>query len=462
MSFNPRMSIIPPGQQSSRNARKKEEEDSFMRLQDKEIVDCINDIGISFTIADLQKPNPVQVQMIFEWFAEVLLNATRESVQPAMRAASEEICGEYSENLMPADARNLMGFFATLRQLLLVCKINDFSFADLYRPTHDRLVKIFSNLINFVRFRESQTSVIDEHFNKAEATKSRIDSLYGENQDLEARLDEMQSNRQAMQALVQEKTSRNEELKKQLLDLRKNQEKVAARLEEAKAKKGDLAQRLEDKTAAKIALKQESNKLKPYVLQSPTSLQANLTDLSNTLNNDKLHIDSLERRSRALQTSADSFAVVSTDVASCIKLLDEIASELSKEEEENAKKTKQRDALTERGADVKEVERAELMLQKQLAKWNERTEKLREQSAAKAKEAKEKMEELRAIHRRITEERTEKGQDIEKRRVRIEQTERKVRGIAIELHDCDADRTYRCSISRRRLKTKSTMPTMNT
>lgn len=426
MSFKPRMSIIPAGQQS-RNARKKEEEDSFMRLTDNEIVDCINDIGISFTLTDLQKPNPVQVQMIFEWFAEVLLNATRESVQPAMRAASEEICGEYSENLMPSDARNLMGFFVTLRQLLLVCKINDFSFADLYRPTHDRLVKIFSNLINFVRFRESQTVVIDEHFNKAEATKSRIDSLYGENQDLEGRLDDMQNNRQAMQALVQEKTGRNEDLKKQLLELRRNQEKVAARLEEAKAKKGDLAQRLEDKTAAKIALKQESNKLKPYVQQSATSLQANLTDLSTSLNNDKLHIDSLERRSRALQTSADSFAVVSTDVASCIKLLDEIASELSKEEEENAKKTKQRDALTERGADVKEVERAELMLQKQLAKWNERTEKLREQSAAKAKEAKDRMEELKAIHRKLTEERTEKGQDIEKRRVRIEQTERKVR-----------------------------------
>jgi kinetochore protein Nuf2 len=432
MAFNPRMSIIPPAQSTQRSVRKKEEEaDAFMKLPDKEIVGCITDIGIPFSVADLQKPNPLQVQMIFEWFAELLLNVTRESVEPAMRAAAEDRCGEYTGGegggiLMPADTRNLLGFYVSLRRLMMECRITDFGFNDLYKPTYDRLVKIFSNLINFVRFRESQTSVIDEHFNKAETTKARIEQLYTDNQDMEARLEEMQQNRQAMEALVQEKTQRNEELKRRLLELRRNQERVAARLEDAKAKKVELTSRLEENTAVKLAMKQESAKLRPYVLQSPTALQANLTDLSNTLGNDKAHIDSLERRARALQTSADSFTVVSTDVAGCIKLLDEIAAELAKEEDENARKTKQKDALTERGADVKEVERAELMLQKQLAKWNERTERLREASGARAAEAKDKMEELKAVHRKLNEERAQKGTDIEKRRIRIEQTEKKV------------------------------------
>uniref|UniRef100_L2FKR1 Probable kinetochore protein NUF2 n=1 Tax=Colletotrichum fructicola (strain Nara gc5) TaxID=1213859 RepID=L2FKR1_COLFN len=404
MSYNPRMSIIPTNQTQSRNTRKKEDEaDAFMRLPDKEIVGCITDIGIPFTVADLQKPNPLQVQMIFEWFAELLLNATRETVEPAMRAAAEDICGEYSD-VVPPDTRNLMGFYVSLRRLLAECGINDFSFNDLYKPSHDRLVKIFSYLINFVRFRESQTSVIDDHFNKAETTKARIESLYSENQEMEVRIADMKRNRKAMEAQVREKTTRNEELKQRLLDLRRNQERVAARLEDAK----------------------ESQKLRPYVMQSPSALQSSLTELSNTLNSEKSHIDSLDRRSRALQTSADSFAVVSTDVASCIKILDEIGVELAKEEEENLKNAKQRDALSERGNNVREVERTESLLSRQLVKWNERTEKLREQSSAKAHEAKEKMEELRAVHRKLTEERTEKGKDMERRRVRIEQTEKKM------------------------------------
>lgn len=453
MAYNPRMSIIPSHQTQSRSRKKEDDADAFMRLPDKEIVGCITDIGIPFTVADLQKPNPLQVQMIFEWFAELLLNATRETVEPAMRAAAEDVYGEYSD-VVPPDTRNLLGFYVSLRKLLLECGINDFSFNDLYKPNHDRLVKIFSYLINFVRFRESQTSVIDEHFNKAETTKSRIESLYGENQDMEGRLEDMKHNRRAMEAQVREKTARNEDLKKRLLELRRNQEKVAARLEEAKMKKGELAARLEEKTATKLATKQESAKLRPYAQQSPSALQSQLTELSNTLANEKSHIDALDRRSRALQTSGDSFAVVSTDVASCIKVLDEIASELAKEEEENLKNARQRDALSERGNNVREVERTEALLQRQLLKWNERTEKLREQSSAKAQEAKEKMDELRAVHRRLTEERTEKGKDMERRRVRIEQTEKKVSSSPSLAQLLCLLTTTRCSISKRTLSTK--------
>lgn len=377
-----------------------------------------------FSVADLQKPNPQQVQMIFEWFAELVMNTTRETVEPAMRAAAEHVCGDYME-IIPAETRNLMGFYVSLRKMIIECGITDFSFQDLHKPTHDRLVKIFSYIINFVRFRESQAHAIDEHFDKAEKTKARIETLYMENQDMEARLDEMKRNKAAMEAHVAEKMKRNEELKRRLLELRQSQEKVTRRFETVKAKKSEMTAILEDKTATTLVLRQESAKLRPYVLQSPAALQASLTELGNALNAEKSQIDAMDRRARALQTSTDTFSVVTSDVASCIKLLDEISAELSKEEEENVRIDKQRDALGERGNNVREVERTEGLLQRQLSKWVERTEKLREGSKEKAMSAKERMEELRAVHRRLTDERAEKSREMERRRVRIEQTEKK-------------------------------------
>jgi kinetochore protein Nuf2 len=118
---------------------------------------------------------------------------------------------------------------------------------------------------------------------------------------------------------------------------------------------------------------------------------------------------------------------VAGDVSACIKILEEIASELAKEEDEMARNARQRDALSERGNNAREVERAEGMLKRQLGKWTERTERLREQSNQKAQEAKEKMDELRAQYKKLTEEHAEKGKEIDIRRVRIEQTEKKVR-----------------------------------
>lgn len=55
--------------------------------------------------------------MVFEWFAELLMNTTRETVEPAMHAAAEDLCGDYPD-IVPNDTRNLMGFFMMLRKLL--------------------------------------------------------------------------------------------------------------------------------------------------------------------------------------------------------------------------------------------------------------------------------------------------------------------------------------------------------
>jgi len=90
----------------------------IQRQPDREIAGCISDIGISFTVQDLQKPNPQQIQKVFEWFAELLMNTTREVVAPGMRAAAEDIGGDDADRIFTADTRELMGFFIMLRRLM--------------------------------------------------------------------------------------------------------------------------------------------------------------------------------------------------------------------------------------------------------------------------------------------------------------------------------------------------------
>lgn len=249
---------------------------------------------------------------------------------------------------------------------------------------------------------------------------------------METRLDEIKRERRSMDVQVKEKTKRNEDLKQRLLELKKSQERVAERLERVKGEKGRLTGMLEERTGRCLTVKHESEKLRPYVLQSPAALQANLTELSDNLGRDRLQIDALEKKARALQTSADTFGVVANDVVSCTKILDEVSSELRKEDEENLKAAKRRDALSERGNNVREVERTEAVLQRHLKRWLERTETVRNGSKEKAQSAKEKMEELRSVHRRLTEERADRGREMERKRVKIEQTEKKVRTMRPE------------------------------
>ncbi|GBF62734.1 kinetochore protein [Trichophyton mentagrophytes] len=436
MAYNSRTTQYRGGQQQQqhRQQKKESETDAFLRLPDKVIAGCINDIGIPFTMADLLKPNPQQVQMVFEWFAELFMNTTRETVEPAMLAAAEDIAGDQAD-IFPPDTRNLMGFLVSLRKLMLQCGVHDFTFTDITRPTYDRIAKIFSYLINFVRFRESQTSAIDAHFNKSEDTKMRIETLYAENQELEQRLEEMKRQQKEMDGVVREKTSRNDELKTRLLELRRNQERVAETFERVKGEKARKQTLLEEKTEKLLKSRQECEKLRPYVSQSPESLQSALTELSDNLAHDKSQVDGMERRMRALQTSMNTFTVVNNEVQSSIKLLEDILVELQKEDDQESKGIKNREALAERGNTVREVAHTEKLLQSQLARWQERIEALRKSSREKAEQAQARMEELHSVQKQLREERAEKQREMERRRIRIEQTEKKMADLKETIED---------------------------
>jgi kinetochore protein Nuf2 len=90
---------------------------------DSEIATCVTEIGVNCTIDDLRKPNPQHIQKMFEYFAYILMNTTRDVVAPAMRAAAEEIVGPDAERLYSTDTRDLMGLFIMLRRLLMEVRI---------------------------------------------------------------------------------------------------------------------------------------------------------------------------------------------------------------------------------------------------------------------------------------------------------------------------------------------------
>jgi kinetochore protein Nuf2 len=258
-----------------------------------------------------------------------------------------------------------------------------------------------------------------------ETTKARIESLYSENQEMREQLEEMKRQQKSMEGQVKEKTKRNDELKASLLELSRSQARVAEAFERVKAEKTRKQVLLEEKTEKLLKTRQESEKLRPYVMESASTLQAALTELSDILTREKPRIGTAEKRMRALQTSIDTFNIVSNDVQACIKALDDIALELQKEEEEDARAMRNKDALAERGNSVKEVAQTEKMLQRQLARWQERTEALQRVSRERAKQAQERMEELQKVQKQLREERAEKQQEMERRRIRIEQTEKK-------------------------------------
>ena len=383
------------------------------------------------------------------------MNSTRESVAPAMKAAAEDLLAASGsvnlscldvERLYCADVRDLMGFFVIMRRLLLECNIDDFGFNDLYRPTHARMQKMLSYIINFVRFRESQTAVIDQHFEEGERTKLRVQQLYAEKEAMEQRLLGLRNSARETDKRNAEKEQHYEKLKTQLRELVRTKDTLRLETDNLESKKEQLIQTFEQRALALEAARDEASKLKPYAQQKPDALESQVRDLNARLAEDKATIESLDRRARALQTSSDSFSASAQDVQTCLRLLTDLSTDLQKEDEELHKAAKHREALSDRVANVEDVERQERLLQKQLDNINSRTEK--------SEAARQRMDELQDVHKKLVKERGEKAREVERRRVRIEQTEKKVCGISDFLRVFTANLDCRCKISRRILRTR--------
>lgn len=281
-------------------------------------------------------------------------------------------------------------------------------------------------MINFIRFRESQTKGIDQHYTNLDSTKSRLESVHVENEEKAELLESLQRNRSIIEQTLRDKESRSSELKNRLLELKRNQERVTERLERAKIEQSRLKLFLEDKSVQALTVRKEADKLRPYTQQSPSTLESDLRELSSSVANDKAEIERLDRRDRALKTSCDTFSLLTSDVQTLTRLFNDVQDVLKKEEEESTTASRRRDALSEKSNNIRDIERQERVLAKQLSSWTERIDGLRKMAGEKAELAGNKMDELRSNHEELGRERRTRDGEVERRRLRIELVEKKV------------------------------------
>jgi len=414
-----------------------------IKQKDNELVDCISELGIPFQMEDLKKPSTQKIQLVFEMFADLLMGVRKETIEPVLNAAAEQVL-EFPET--QTDSHMLMAFYVSLSQLMLECGIEDFTFNDLAKPDSMRLTRILSYIINFTRFREERANIIDEHFGKVQKAKEKIGQLYLENEDLNNRLQELKMQRLKEEPMIEKETEVRIALAADLKTLKKRQEVLSIdmdRLQQLKVSHVQTLVRLfsgapimglqlwlidlqEDRHYLKVKTQQENNKIRPYIVDSPQKLQQVITNMANSLGAEKAVHDGLERKSRFLQTSADSFVIVEQDVAGCIKVMEEVEQELIKEEETSRRASRHAETLTGKQTEVHEVERSEKRLSCQLDNATEKLRRAREKGEGKAEAAQKRMLELKEEYGVLSRERNERDKEMERKKIRIERIEKEM------------------------------------
>ncbi|KAK9388635.1 Nuf2 family-domain-containing protein [Lipomyces mesembrius] len=419
--------------------------DIFPLLDLPEIAVCLR--GCDFSVAEemLAKPTAIFVQQLYEQMVASFLGVTYENCVPIL-----DICSEGRETFETARAaRSVLALVRASARLMRICGVDDLSMADFMRPEAQRLRRLLSAVVNFARFREEHMGVCEDLIQRSEETSLATERAYQDVAMFSERVQELRIQKKEDAPKIKETQEHNREVEAELRRLKKVQEQYVAEHETYKGDKQRLVSKLEDQTFLTVQMRKEFEKLRPYVLDAPSTLRKINDEMSDSVQAGKATIDKLEKRLRGLEVTIESFKTVEQDISACFKIMEEIENELAKQDEASRQLARLMELHDHRQIEVHEVERKSTQLKRQLANAEERIQRLQEQRIQKREGVQKKTQELKEAYAALVAERSVVTQEMEKKKALIanvekkqfdlrEQLEGKIRSTTSELQKLEA------------------------
>ncbi|KAK9383980.1 Nuf2 family-domain-containing protein [Kockiozyma suomiensis] len=395
--------------------------DIFPLLDFAEIAICLR--GCDFIVAEdmLQKPTAIFVQQLYEQIIASFLGVTYENQVPILEA-----CCEGRETFDSARAaRSIFALVRASSKLMQICGVDDFSMADFMKPEAQRIRRLLSAVVNFARFREEHMGVCEDLIQRSEETSLATERGYQEVISYNERLQELKLQKEMDAPMIKEAQEHNRQVEAELRKLKKIQDQYHTEHEAYKRDKSRLVGKLEDQNFLTTQIRKECEKLRPYVLDAPSTLRRINEEMSESVQSGKSAIERLERRLRALEVSIESFKNIEQDIAGSLKIMEETENEMSKQDEASRQLARLMELHDQRQIEVHEVERKSTQLKRQLANAEERIQRLQEQRLQKRESVQKRTQELKEAYATLVAERSVVTQEMEKKKSVIAGVEKK-------------------------------------
>lgn len=148
---------------------------SFPLVKTSEIIQCMNELGITVTEDELMNPDKYkdQCRRMLEMLAELCTGIHRDEMsQPAFSGLAVLNYPELHEESIPQ-----INSFRACSKMMEVCGIQDFSMKDFMLPSSKRLRRQLSGIINFAKFREERLQLLTGLNNTRDGLIDRMTKL---------------------------------------------------------------------------------------------------------------------------------------------------------------------------------------------------------------------------------------------------------------------------------------------
>ncbi|CAN6625320.1 kinetochore protein Nuf2p [Trichomonascus vanleenenianus] len=393
--------------------------DIFPLLDFREIAGCLNECEFTSDEELLQRPTSQYINTLFEQIIESFVGISGERLRTSLRE-----CTQYMENPdLQQPSVSTLAFQRLVHKFLLDCGIEDFNITDMIKPEPQRFRRILSAVVNFARFREEHMGDCEELVVQTEEKNGRLQELEQERQELQRQIAEMERNSRENVEQIKQVESHNSKVEGDLRQLKKVQEELTEEHNVYRRDKNQQVAKLQDTNYLVLETKKEMEKMRPYLVESPEMLHKINNEMNASLASSRRDLEALEKRSRLLDVSTESFKLITQDIGSCLKVVEDCETELRKEEEVAAKVTKYQEALEGKRQEEQELDRELQQLDRKIALNKDKIQRALATKGQKHDEFAQTLQRLQNELGTAIAERDMNTQDMDRKRHDIEATE---------------------------------------
>ncbi|XP_052781422.1 kinetochore protein Nuf2-like [Mya arenaria] len=325
---------------------------AFPELAIPDIVSSLDELcGLQLKETSFSKPDPLQWIEIFRRLMCDITESSDENLQePLLLSQDLEFPEIYTDAMANMTLIRIMG------RIMPTMYINDFSARDIYFPSCERLKKICSSIINFLRFKATRMIAYEDMRADVESEREHHETLLRRNEELKQKINNIRAERAEQEPLVaqvqadvdqlsvamQEQQRNKQTLTKSIYDIKSNitnskarQDELNCRVLKLKEQEGHLALKIVQ-SPAKVMAEQEG--LKQRVQEARDLLQRKqlrLTEIERQRKDIKQTVSNLEKGLALLeliQKSVDKESEVAADVSVLIEQVQEVTEQIHETE----------------------------------------------------------------------------------------------------------------------------------
>jgi kinetochore protein Nuf2 len=395
---------------------------SFPILTATEIVQCMNEIDIELTEQALAKPTYQIVRPVYTQLVEKVLHIRKEDLEQFVFSALDVLeHPELHEESIPE-----LAFNRAVKKLMAVVQVPNFHISDVYKPDFKKTVRNLSAVINFIKFRSERIRTLSQFHKEEDELIEQQAHAEEQQRGLQASLQALRNQLAAEEPQVQQLTQETQELEMQLGKSNKIQYQLQGDIRVIRQRVSELTDSVKNKKFIIVAAKQERQRLKAQVIQSPEKLRKSITDLEEGVENEKKALNATEAKARELRARLDCLEKIEKEVLQSVTAMEECGTEIEKVKQQKTTIHVIQERIVDRQAHSRELESKEGQIKRQVQATLDKQARFEEQQAAKQDAAKTSLEEVQRERGHAQKENEEIQAKIEQNEERIKRVQKKI------------------------------------